>query len=544
LVHAGVALLALALVVAIGRVAGIGAEPATEAGTDSPVAKRFYEEGLGNFRGGQVEVARSLMEAALREDTTFAMAAYYLAIMGEGHAWELRQRALRLAQRAPLPQRIQIQAEILRRDHDPGAVAVAREWTERVPGEGEAFVVLGATLHVAGDWAGSAAALERALSILDAQEEDRSACGLCGALDQLINVYLWWDSLPAVERVARRSLMRYPDRTWPVAALAMAAARSGDSVRALQHLGRLTAAREGATFDPLGLRILLTLEAYDQVVETGRRLLASARPGEVATARWMVAIALRNQGRMAEAQQVVSAGRVGDGPAPLVPPEPIYPLEAIIALERGNPVRAAALFEIQGTQEIVRAEGVRARWLTWQATLVGTALAAAGDTVAVRALMDTAAYWGARSLYGRDQRAHHFLRGLLLAARGLDAEAVGEYRQAIHSPSLGYTRVNLELGRALVRLGRPAEAIPVLHAALRGEVDASNLYVTRTELHEVLGDAFRQAGQPDSAAVHLRAVVRALAQADRPFVARRHAAERWLRAQVGEASIAMQHGAR
>jgi tetratricopeptide (TPR) repeat protein len=246
LVEAGVAILAVVLVVAVGWVAGVGREPNAGAGTDSPVARRFYEEGLENFRGGQFAVARSLMEAALREDTTFAMAAYYLAIMGEGHAWELRQRALRLAQRAPFAQRIQIQAEILQRDHDPGAVAVAREWAERAPEDGEAFEVLGATLHVAGDWAGSVAALERALLLREAAGEDRKACGLCGALDQLIHVYLWWDSLPAVERTARRSLMRHPDRSWPVAALAMAAARSGDSVRALQHLGRLTAAAEGA----------------------------------------------------------------------------------------------------------------------------------------------------------------------------------------------------------------------------------------------------------------------------------------------------------
>jgi len=532
-VQAGLAVVAVALLMMAARMAGLWGTPTPETGTESAVALRFYEEGLENFRGGRVQVARPLMEAALREDTTFAMAAYYLALMGEGQAWELRQRALRLAQRAPLSQRMQIQAEILQRDHDPAAVAVAREWTERFPGEGQAFAVLGATLQFAGDWAGSAAALERSIALMEARGEDQNRCGLCGPLDQLINLYLWWDSLPAVERVARRSLMRYPDRTWPVAALAVAAARSGDSVRAMQHLDRLAAATEGGASDGHAIRVLLTLEAYDAVIEAGRRVICLEGEGEAGGARWMTAIALRNLGRLEEAQRVVSTGRLGDSPAPLVVPGPIYPLEGIIALERGDPVRAAELLEIQGTQERARAEGVKARWRTWQATLVGTALAAAGDTSAVRALADTAAYWGARSLYGRDQRSHHFLRGLLLAAQGQDAGAVDEYREAIFSPSLGYTRVNLELGRALIRLGRGAEAVPVLQAALRGEVDASNLYVTRTELHEVLGDAFRQAGQVDSAAVHLRAVVRALAGADRTFSARRIAAERWLRQNSG-----------
>jgi hypothetical protein len=147
----------------------------------------------------------------------------------------------------------------------------------------------------------------------------------------------------------------------------------------------------------------------------------------------------------------------------------------------------------------------------------------------VRRLVDTVAYWGARSLYGRDQRLHHFVRGLLLAAEGRDGEAVGEYRRAMQSPSLGYTRVNLELARSLIRLDRPGEAVPVLQAALRGEVDASNLYVTRTAIHEVLAEAFERAGNADSALVHWRAVASALAHADASFIGRRTAAGQALR---------------
>ena len=88
--------------------------------------------------------------------------------------------------------------------------------------------------------------------------------------------------------------------------------------------------------------------------------------------------------------------------------------------------------------------------------------------------------------------------------------------------------MNLELGRALMRQNRAREAVAVVAPALRGEVDASNLYVTRTELHELLAQAYDRAGDRDSAAVHYQAVVRAWGNADEMFHARRDAAKMWL----------------
>jgi hypothetical protein len=72
-----------------------------------------------------------------------------------------------------------------------------------------------------------------------------------------------------------------------------------------------------------------------------------------------------------------------------------------------------------------------------------------------------------------------------------------------------------------MRLGRPAEAVAILRPALRGGLEASNLYVTHAELHEALGRAFEDAGQPDSATIHYRWVERAWANADPAFRARR-----------------------
>ncbi|HEV8215259.1 MAG TPA: hypothetical protein VGP95_05480, partial [Gemmatimonadaceae bacterium] len=89
-----------------------------------------------------------------------------------------------------------------------------------------------------------------------------------------------------------------------------------------------------------------------------------------------------------------------------------------------------------------------------------------------------------------------------------------------------------ELGRSLLVLRRPAEGIPIVQAALRGGIEGSNLYVTRTELHELLAQLFDAAGQRDSAAAHYTVVERAWRSADPILRQRYDAAQRWLRSHL------------
>ena len=148
----------------------------------------------------------------------------------------------------------------------------------------------------------------------------------------------------------------------------------------------------------------------------------------------------------------------------------------------------------------------------------------------VRRLADSVELVGPRSLFGRGTRLHHFLRGLLLAHAGRHAEAVEAYRRAEFSPTEGYTRINYELARSLVALHRDAEALEPLRAALRGGLDGSNLYMTRTEIHEMLAQVFAHLGNRDSAATHYREVAHAWEPGDPAFQPRRRAALAWLAA--------------
>jgi hypothetical protein len=202
---------------------------------------------------------------------------------------------------------------------------------------------------------------------------------------------------------------------------------------------------------------------------------------------------------------------------------------ATVALDAGQPSLSLQKFLARSAVNLsFMPITLQARNRTWNATLLAMALLAAGDTARVRQLTDTVEYWGRHSLYGRDQRAHHYLRGMLLIANGRDNEAVSHLRAAIHSPSNGFTRVNYELGKALLRLNRPDEAIPVVRSALHGGIDGSNLYVTRTELHELLAQAFDRIGNNDSTAFHYRAVVNAWRRADPRYRPRLEVARAWL----------------
>jgi DNA-binding SARP family transcriptional activator/TolB-like protein len=508
-----------------------------DATTRSPLAYRLYEEGLRAYFQNDWKAAQRLMNAALSEDSTFAMAAYWVVKLGKD-VWEpvrhqdvsgLRPIALRLAARAPDRERLMITADLLTDDQEPRAVAVAESLTTRYPRDPRAFGVLGHVYWMSGDWPKAVTAMERAIAIDSAGERDGGPlCMLCEDFAFLAQVYFWSDSLPAVLRVAHRFRAARPKASYPFFLLGTLATRRGDSATAYENFQNL-ASQGGAGQDYL-IGLHLGLEAYDQAEQRLATQLSSSLPNDYDTGAWWYILALRNQGRIREAEEFFRTGTLpGLPPAP--PTRDRNPInEAILALARDDSRAAAKVFErtLHASLPQNWSTGTRARHRAWNGTLYGMALAAAGDTVALRALADSVEMWGSASLYGRDRRTHHYLRGMVHRAAGRHDDAVREFRAAIHSPTMGFTRVNYELARCLIQLGRPREAVAALQAALRGDVEAGALYVTHTELHEVLAQAFDNARMPDSAAVHYRAVIKAWQRADRELWPRRDAAKAWL----------------
>lgn len=171
-----------------------------------------------------------------------------------------------------------------------------------------------------------------------------------------------------------------------------------------------------------------------------------------------------------------------------------------VLFERGRWRESAALCDSISRWPFGAAIGYRA----WYLTHAATALHAGRDTSALRAILDTVRVTGQRSGFGRDGKLHHHVEGLLFAARGQDDQAVEAFRRAVFSWNMGFTRTNLELARALLRLGRPQEAVAALQPAFRGSLDLSNSYVTHTELHRELARAWQMVGNADSAEAHAR----------------------------------------
>lgn len=511
--------------------------PIGDATTNSPVAYRLYDEGLRAYFQGDWKAAQRLMNAALAEDSTFAMAAYWAVKIGKV-VWDpvrrqdmsgLRPIALRLASRAPDRERLMITADLLTDDQEPRAVVVAESLTARYQHDPRAFDVLAHVYWMSGEWAKAVAAEERAIALDAAGERDGGPiCMLCEDFNFLAQVYFWSDSLPAVVRVAQRFRALRPKASSPYFLLGMAGTRLRDSAAAYANFERLAALGGIGTGYLTGVH--LGLEAYDQAEQSLATQLSSSLPNDYDTAAWWYLLALRNQGRIREAEEFFRTGTL-PGLAAAPAKRDHNPLnEAILALTRGEPRRASAVFGHILHLPLPQnwSEGTKARHRAWNGTLYGMALAAAGDTIALGALADSVELWGRGSLYGRDRKTHHYLRGMLHAAAGRHEAAAREFQAAIHSPTMGFTRVNYELARCLIRLGRPREAIAALQSALRGDLDAGALYVTHTELHEVLAQAFDRAHMTDSAAVHYRAVAKAWRRADREFWPRRDSAQTWL----------------
>jgi hypothetical protein len=507
-----------------------------DATTDNPVAYRLYEEGLRAYNQYDEAAALRLMNAALQEDSTFAMAAYYAAKNhNDAASMSNRARALRLAVRAPERERLMIGADLYADDDNPSATAAAESLATKYPNDPRAHALLWKAYWTHGDWAASVTAIERAIALDSASEPiGRQGCKLCEDFGSLALTYLWWDSLAAAERTAERALRMRPNwhNSWDI--LISSSAALGDTARTQVYLRRFRQASPLPISPFYLIRRDILLENYDRAESALQPYMDSPRPDEIGETLWLESIILRNQGRIEEGLRLANSH-----------PSPEDMNLATIALEAGNASLALPKLRVRAGGDLSHlAPSLQARVRSWNATLIGMALVVAGDTAQIRRLADTVEYWGRHSLYGRDQRAHHYLRGMLLVARGRDNDAVPHLRAAIHSPTNGFTRVNYELGKVLLRLNRPAEAVATVRAALHGGIDGSNLYVTRTDLHELLAQAFERMGKRDSATIHYRAVAEAWKHADPRYNARREVASAWLEGRATPPRVAANARAR
>ena len=470
--------------------------------TRSPAAHRYYEDGLRAFAGGRHTDALQLFRAALAADSTFAMAAYYgsaAASLTEDYAVSgtLLEQSVRQAERVSERERLIVRANYAARLKLPTLGAYADSLARLYPGS-----VLGAVWGAraalnAGDWL-RVVELGRQVVTADSLSLDAGLvpCYACDALTLIVNAYVYADSLAAAEREAVRAVHLRPGSA--------AAWRDLAHVQLWRGTESDSAFRHTVELDPGDADWAVEWSAdwrlrrgeFAAADELLRARIQTAPPHRVERSLGLLIASLRMQERWPEALELAARFRT------LGPPQSAWAIHrAQVLMESGDPRRAAALFDSISRWRPETAP-TTPELRIWAQTHRAAALAAAGDTGALAAIADTIEALAPLSGNGRDALLPYHVRGLLHAARGADDAAVAAFRRALFSPTRGYTRTNLELARALLRLGRPQEAVAALQPAFRGALEVNNSYVTRTVLHRALADAWRAAGERDSAAAH------------------------------------------
>ena len=522
----GVALVAIVVAIGATQLATRKRGREVASATTSPVAYRLYEDGLRAFYRFDLEEARRLFDAALADDSSFVMAAYF--------AWRTEQatdgsrqdalagRALAMATRAPERDRLLIVTDVSAARSELGALATAESLATRYPSDPEALVRAAA---VEQDHARARTLLNEAIRLDSANARDGGPeviCRACAALSILADRYDAADSLRGVEQtLARWSALRPGDyQPWRMLAEhQISRGLRSDAEVSLRRADSLGAPRINSS--EAALEHALRLDDFAAAEAACRAGLTSRARDAQARWRTLCALTLRMEGRYRDALRLVRDGRTpwSNEAQPTLPLDRVHAATLDIAM--GRPASAVVSY-----LQLAKDDAPVTRAVAWDLTLAATAAALDGDTIRVRALVDSVELIGHRSLDTRDARLHHFLRGLLLAEAGQHEQAVREYQAAMSSPSRGYTRINYEMAKSLIALRRPTEAAGVIRSALRGRLDASSLHLTRTELHEIAARAFDDAGQRDSAVAHYAVVARAWRSADVSLAARYAAARR------------------
>ena len=491
--------------------------------TSSPQAYRLYIEGLAAYRTGDNRIADRFFHAALEEDSMFALAASYAsrAIYDENPqaGRQLLNRAYRLADHASDRERLVIRARWASAMEDPLLGAFADSLVRRFPAEPEGQYLLGLDLFHAGHFFEAVGHLERAVALDSLSlHATRAPCVACDALARMAFSYVQADSMAAAVRVSERWTRLQPGSALAWQELAASLLRAGRYDEAIEARGRAATLRVGDALDALFPGVVaINRGDFEEADRLFRLHLGTGTPMmRIEAAHWL-AISLRTQGRwnaaLQAAEALLDASRLVSQDYSWDVLGQIH--RALALLGSGRPDEAARVFEASVRSNDEFSVSRLSRDHAWYLTQAGTAWAAAGDTARLAALADRVESVGARSIYGRDQRLHHYLRALLARTRRApEAELEGHLRDALFSLPFGYSRINLELAESLLGQQRHEDAAAVAGAALRNSIQSNGMYATRTDFHELLGRIWHAAGEADSAAVHIRAALHGWRAAD------------------------------
>lgn len=471
-------------------------------GSESLVARRFYDAGIAAYREHDFPSALRLFRAALAEDSTFAMAADYAGLSewtarGPQHVLPYMAQAVRVASHATPHDRLFAQTMWATSTNDPSAVALAESLSARYPRDLRDAVLLAENQAWSGDRRRAIETYRRVIERDAALNSGAlSECYACDANRNLIEAYVSDDSLRLAESVAHDWTARQPSEEQAWSALARVYEAEGRLAEAMEAQ-REASRRAGRELVDITYRARLAIRGGD--FRGADQLLTSHAADGSPSARidvlWWLAISLRNQGRFAEAIRTLDRSiAIDDSTRSSIDHGSSGRMaRAWVLAEAGKPREAAAVFELIAATAAtdlaaqgITGPGVIAKRRAWTLSLAAAAYAAAGDTSRLESLADTIDVVARPSAFGRDRRLSSFVRGLLYEARGDLRAAERSYRSAIYSATNGLPQIPLGLARVLVGEGRRSDAVHALEPVLHGDLEGSAYYATRTSLERAL----------------------------------------------------------
>lgn len=530
---AGVDLFALAdsgtreLAVLVGGPAPQGS--LADVSTRSEAAYAAYSAGLRSFYRGDRDDARGHFMAAVREDSSFAMAQFYLARTETdlGRLLDAMERARQLSISASPREGLIIRAAWAFYQDDPSFRAVAETLSVNYPAEVAGHLWYGQALARTQQYSAAVPMFLRVIAMDSLGLRGSSAeCLACEAYQAITYSYLALDSLAAAERMARRWVAGQPESPMPLAVLAdllMLQGRTREASAALaQASGRgLDQINQFLTGSSIAMREG-NYRLSDSILEVH---LATGSVNERYEAAFQLAISLRSQGRFEDALGALARSRsVYTGtPSERLNERGNQLQSGQVHFEAGRPAQAIAAFDSSTRLLDPReAPATRNRVRLWALVQRATVYASLNDTAMLRRLADSADLLASESQLQRSRALPAYVRALHLEATGRHDEASALLRSVAHSPTTGLQTFDVLLARALVAGGRPREAISVLQSLFRGYRSGGGLYITDTELHAALASAWEAAGNADSARAHWARVAAAWQDAD-PVLAERQA---------------------
>jgi DNA-binding SARP family transcriptional activator/tetratricopeptide (TPR) repeat protein/TolB-like protein len=486
--------------------------------TGSLEAYQHYVAGISALQEGHGGIAKAEIDRAVALDSGFVSAVLErLGMAREDGDWGLAARLQQVFERhVDRASAWDRATETLDRSLHAGererSEGLARALVARFPNDPRAYADLADVYVNHGRWDAADTVLLRELTLDSlALEAGTGPCAPCVAYGGLVDVRVTRGDLNGATKAAFRWVGLQPELPVAWDHLATALSFSGRFDEAIEAAQRaLTLSREESDYQDRTVRTLLMARRYASVDSALARWDRRGDRALRGSGEDLRALSLREQGRYRAALASMDRARALD---PTVGTGLEF-MRANTLTWIGRPREAA---DVIG--DIIRAgpsrvsNGDEARAQAWSWANKASALAAAGDTVALAAIADSIDRVAQLSYYGRDWRLPSAVRGMVAMRSGRWQVAVDDL-QAARWGVAGWTEVNVLLGDAYLKLGDPDSAIAVFRAAYGAPLDAMGRYVPRSELDYGMARAFIAAGRRDSASAYVQRLEEAWQHAD------------------------------